>query len=286
MLRSFGATSALVAICLFGTSTGNAQTARPKWALDGAGAFCTLSRVVEDAPTAVPPHTTVLVRTYPGSGLFAFMVIRSTAPLSAHPTPDMTIGFDSSGAAYARPVSIISLGHDVGKAISTDYLPSSFLDQFAEASVVNVAVGKVEIGNYAIPNAAKAVEALRECETAKLTEWGADPAEFEPGGRRPIPEGDAPQWIGFKDLRLPRNVAGTFAAFAVARLTVGTDGHVEACALIDTSRNANLDSVACKLLTDRARYEPARDKDGKAVRSVALYRAQWSVENRITYEKF
>jgi hypothetical protein len=285
MLRSFGATAILVVICLFGAAPGNAQTAKPKWALDGTGAFCTLSRTIEDAPAASPTHTTLLVRTYPGTGQSAFMLIRGTAPVIGHPTPDMTIGFDSAGASYARPVSIIALGQ-AGKAITVDYLPPSFLEEFAEASVVNVAVGKTVIGSYAIPGAAKAVDAFRECETAKLTEWGADPAEFEPGGRRPMPEGESQKWIGFADLRLPRNVAGTFAAFAIARLTIGTDGHVEACAVIDSNQNTNLNSVACKLLTDRARYAPARDKDGKPVRSVALYRAQWSLENTITWEKF
>jgi len=283
MLRSFGATGVLVALSLFGATPSTAQTAKPKWALDGTGAFCTLSRTIEDAAATNTARTTLLVRSYPGTGVFNFMVVRSAVPVTVHPTPDMTISFGSPGASYAKPVSILSLG-DVGKAISVDYLPPSFLDDFAEASVVNVAVGKIAIGTYAIPNAAKAVDAFRECETAKLAEWGADPAEFEPGGRRPMPQGDSQKWIGYADLRLPRNVAGTFAAFAVARLTIGIDGHVEACTLIDSNQNTNLNSVVCKLLGDRGRYEPARDKDGKPVRAVALYRAQWSVENTITYE--
>ncbi|MEO6215651.1 MAG: hypothetical protein ABIO86_06450 [Sphingomonas sp.] len=69
-------------------------------------------------------------------------------------------------------------------------------------------------------------------------------------------------------------------------MTIATDGHVEACSLIDINRNRTLDAIACKLLGERARYEPARDKDDKPVRSIALYRAEWTVVNTVTWEKF
>jgi len=280
---------AAIAICLFGVHPANAQTAKAKWALDGTGAFCTLSRTVDEDPTAgsapaTSPPTTLVLRTYPGTQVFNFMIIRGTAPGSLGPTATMSVSFSPSGGPFVKPVSILPLGAGVGKALAMDYLPLDFLKSFAGAALVNVAIGKKAIGSYAIPNAAKAVDAFRECESAKLVEWGADAAAFEPGGKQPAPVGDSGKWIGYDDLHLSRTDTGTFVGFVVARLTIATDGRVEACSLIDTNKNKTLDASACKLLGERARYEPARDKDGKPLRSVALYRTEWAIVDTITFQ--
>jgi len=282
---------AATAICLFGIHPANAQTAKAKWAVDGTGAFCTLSRTVEEGPAtasapATSPPTTLILRTYPGTQVFNFMVIRGTIPGALGPTATMSISFAPSGGPFVKPVSLLLLGAGVGKALAVDYLSPDFLESFAGAAQVNVAIGKKAIGSYAIPNAAKAVDAFRKCESAKLIEWGADAAAFEPGGRPPVPIGDSGKWIGYDDLHLSRGDMRSFTGFAVAQLTIATDGHVEACSLLDSNRNHTLDAIACKLLSERARYEPARDKDDKPVRSIALYRAQLTVVNTVTWEKF
>jgi hypothetical protein len=278
-------------MCLFGLHPASAQTPKAKWAVDGTGAFCTLSRTVEEGPTtastpATSPSTTLVLRTYPGTQVFNFMVIRGSVPGALGPKATMSVSFAPSGGPFVKPVSILPLGAGVGKALAVDYLSPDFLESFAGAALVNVAIGKKAIGSYAIPNAAKAVDAFRACESAKLIEWGADAAAFEPGGRQPEPVGDSGKWIGYDDLQLPRGDMRNFTGFAVARLTIATDGHVEACSLLDTNRNRTLDAIACKLLGERARYEPARDKDDKPVRSVALYRAELTVVNTVTWEKF
>ena len=289
MSRSLGL--AAIALCLFGVHPANAQTAKAKWAVDGTGAFCTLSRTVEEGPATAPapatsPSTTLVLRTYPGTQVFNFMVIRCTIPGALGPTATMSISFAPSGGPFVKPVSLLLLGAGVGKALAVDRLPPDFLESFADATLINVAIGKKAIGSYAIPNAAKAIDAFRECESAKLIEWCADSAAFEPGGRQPEPVGDSGKWIGFDDMQLPRGDRRSFVGFAVAQLTIATDGHVEACNLIDTNKSRMLDAIACKLLGERGRYEPARDKDGKPVRSVALYRAEWTVVNTVTWEKF
>jgi len=286
MLRDLGL--AAMVFCTLGAQTANAQTAKPKWALDGTGNFCTLSRTVDDATTTLSPSaatpTTLVLRTYPGIQQFNFMVIRSTAPASLGPSATMTISFGPSGGPFVKPVAITPLGPGLGKAIAVNYLPPAFLDAFAGAAQVNVMIGKKSIGSYAIPNAAKAVEALRQCESAKLVEWGADPAAFAPGGRQAAPVGDPAKWVGYDDMHFPRDSTASSAGFAIARLAIDTDGHVAACDLIDSNGNKGLNAVACKLLGDRARYEPARDKDGKAVRSVVLYGTDWRVEVTMTVE--
>ena len=270
-----GVIGALAATCLFGSQAGHAQTAQPRWSVDGSGAFCTLSRVVAEEPA-----TSLVVRTYPGIDKFSLLLIRK-GPAGFGALHDVSVSFDPPGQHWAQPVALLPLG-DLGKAIEMDYLPTAFIDDFGKASSITVAVGKKAIGAWPIPDAAKAVNALRRCETAKLVEWGADPASFEPGGATPQPIGDASKWLVPDDIQR----RGSFSAMAVTRLTIGVGGQVEACALVDSSHNAKMDTIACPKVTERARYAPAKDKDGKPVKSVVLYATAWRIVETITTEAF
>ena len=50
-----------------------------------------------------------------------------------------------------------------------------------------------------------------------------------------------------------------------AELTVDTAGRVSACKIIQSSGYQVLDDATCKILSERARFEPARDSLGNAV---------------------
>lgn len=270
-----GVIGVLAAPCLFGSQAGYAQTAQPRWSVDGSGAFCTLSRAVAEAPA-----TSLVVRTYPGIDKFSLLLIRK-GPAGFGAIHDVSVSFDPPGQHWAQPVALLPLG-DLGKAIDMDYLPTAFIEDFGKASSITVAVGKKAIGTWPIPVAGKAVDALRRCETAKLVEWGADPATFEPGGAVPTPIGDASRWLEPPDVRM--GDTRHLSVMAVARLTIGVDGRVEACALVDSNHNAKFDAAACPALTEHARYTPAKDKDGKPVRSATVYATSWNVVETITAE--
>lgn len=49
---------------------------------------------------------------------------------------------------------------------------------------------------------------------------------------------------------------------AVAQLTIGTDGRVEGCSIVQSTGNSALDSATCRVLRSRARFTPARDSNG------------------------
>ncbi len=49
---------------------------------------------------------------------------------------------------------------------------------------------------------------------------------------------------------------------AKASLTIGTDGRVTACSIIQSSGSSALDAATCSVLKRRARYTPARDDSG------------------------
>lgn len=65
-----------------------------------------------------------------------------------------------------------------------------------------------------------------------------------------------------------------------ARLSVGVDGRITECNVSHSSGNAELDETTCRLIRQRFRYAPARDRDGHAVPSETGWRQTWWLEPR------
>ncbi len=59
------------------------------------------------------------------------------------------------------------------------------------------------------------------------------------------------------------------------RLTVGPDGRPAGCAVTSSSGSELLDSTTCRLLMERAKFQPARDSEGKAVADSVDGRIVW-----------
>ena len=61
------------------------------------------------------------------------------------------------------------------------------------------------------------------------------------------------------------------------RLDVGADGKVVACTVTGSSGHPALDDASCRLLTRRARFNPAKDSSGQAVGSVWSQSVRWQI---------
>jgi TonB family protein len=74
----------------------------------------------------------------------------------------------------------------------------------------------------------------------------------------------------------PRGAAERGAQGTVgARLVVGRDGSVRSCSVTRSSGDAELDVATCTILQARARYQPARDRRGRAVADTADVSITW-----------
>lgn len=62
------------------------------------------------------------------------------------------------------------------------------------------------------------------------------------------------------------------------RLDVAANGRVTACTISGSSGSASLDSTTCRLMTMRARFEPARDRLGRPVADSFESRIAWRIE--------
>lgn len=62
------------------------------------------------------------------------------------------------------------------------------------------------------------------------------------------------------------------------RYIVGVKGRVSDCRVVRSSGNAELDETTCRLITQRFRYRPRRDPDGKPIPNVIIEDHSWVVD--------
>ena len=105
--------------------------------------------------------------------------------------------------------------------------------------------------------------------TAGATDRGNGPGAGGSGSGRGGGGGVvAPRWLsgGLRDSDYPRDLVREGVSGNVSvRFTVLTSGRIANCRIARSSGNAVLDGLTCRLLTDRLRFAPARDPQGRAV---------------------
>ncbi|MEA3048327.1 MAG: periplasmic protein TonB [Sphingomonadales bacterium] len=63
-------------------------------------------------------------------------------------------------------------------------------------------------------------------------------------------------------------------------LDVGKDGRVRRCTVTASSGSPLLDSTTCRLVTQRARFEPRTDADGRPMRARYVSRLTWRIPDQ------
>ena len=97
-----------------------------------------------------------------------------------------------------------------------------------------------------------------------------------PGIRPATPTGSPAAWATANDYptqALRAEVEGTVAF----RLEIGSDGRVANCMVTSSSGSAELDTTTCRLVTQRAQFDPARDAQGRAVSGTYSNRIRWII---------
>lgn len=97
---------------------------------------------------------------------------------------------------------------------------------------------------------------------------------FTPKGARP--SNNSAGWISTNDYPrgpLMNEIEGTVGY----RLVIGTNGRVGGCELTRPSGNRALDDATCRLLTSRARFEPATDESGAKVLGTYTGSVRWEI---------
>jgi len=66
----------------------------------------------------------------------------------------------------------------------------------------------------------------------------------------------------------------------IAAFTIEPDGRATGCAILRSSGNGALDATTCRLIEERFRFEPARDRAGRPIRDEGGWRQDWWLEGR------
>ena len=105
----------------------------------------------------------------------------------------------------------------------------------------------------------------------------ATPAPAAVGAARiPVPMGNPADWVSSSDY--PRAaLRDNLEGISRFTLTIDPNGIVENCQISVSSGSSELDAVTCRLITDRARFEPARNSRGKPTSGRWSSSVRWQI---------
>ena len=89
-------------------------------------------------------------------------------------------------------------------------------------------------------------------------------------------KGNPQSWVTTDDYpasALRENRAGTVGL----TWQINEQGRVENCSVTSSSGSPDLDETACKLVTRRGKYTPAKDQNGNFIRQTASLRFTWVI---------
>ncbi len=90
------------------------------------------------------------------------------------------------------------------------------------------------------------------------------------------PRGDPAQWVTDADYP-PRAQREEREGTSGIAWEINAEGRVENCRVTSSSGSPDLDEAACRAITRRGRYTPARDADGNPMRSTQSRRVRWQI---------
>ncbi|MDH7976049.1 energy transducer TonB, partial [Sphingomonas sp. AR_OL41] len=84
-----------------------------------------------------------------------------------------------------------------------------------------------------------------------------------------------------KDSDYPRDLLRDGVSGTVyLRFVVGVEGRVTSCTVTKTSGSAELDNTTCRLIMERFRYRPTRDRQGRPVPDEVIGYHRWDLWRR------
>lgn len=103
---------------------------------------------------------------------------------------------------------------------------------------------------------------------------GPSASPFDPVGA--VPRGKPGTWVTNADYR-PRWIREGLTGKASFTLRIDANGKVAGCTITRSTGHAALDTATCDLVTDRARFDAARDGNGKPVAGTFSSTITWNI---------
>jgi len=213
------------------------------------------------------------LRTIPGLDAFDVLVSGKDVPDrkkgSTYPAKLIFDGANPMGSS-ATAGSAMS----TGPALRFFGLEPALLDRFAAAKTIGVGNVSRSFADFEVPKAGAAITALRKCVAEQLIEWGADPAQFAPGGSLPVPFRQREDWL--TNDQLLKLSDGTSTIDYLYVVTIAPDGTVESCRRERAGADDKAEKLGCTPLIGQKLFKPATSPAGTPVRGVLTSRVMLS----------
>jgi TonB family protein len=238
-------------------ATAPASAAQPRWVADWGVDQCTLIQKAEGQRPAL-----VALARNPASGVTTLTLLDpawKTAPVRR--AEELQLLVEPSGRSFPglRPVTMVG-----GPAVQVSREDDALTAELPRMQAVSLRRGGATLLRMPVAGAAKAAAALRECEDALLRDWGVDPAVYATLRAKPEPVQAVAALVSEADYPADARNAGAMGTTG-ATVLVNPDGRVAKCLVTSSSGNASLDAKTCRLLSERARFTPAVDAQGRKV---------------------
>lgn len=163
-----------------------------------------------------------------------------------------------------------------GRQIRTLHgLKRADLDRLHGAPEILVTFGSREPIRFTSNNAEPALTALDECVAKQVTEWGIN-LQTEASIKDGAVATNYGMWIEFADYP-PAAKQQELEGVVQVIYFVEPDGRVRDCKTMVSSGHELLDAATCNAIKSRARFKPARNSEGRAVRQMGSRRVVWSL---------
>jgi hypothetical protein len=238
------------------------------WAMNVAPGRCTLSRGLGPAGDNIMSLSTLTGSDSYRLTLAGPAISRREQGLSFPATVTMT----AADAHFPSTATGATLSGGRGAVIIYN-LKAEFVAALGNATAMTVAAGHDNAGPYEVPRAHGAVAAFTKCVQDQLVDWGADAAQFAPGGATPVAMRERATWIEMRDIpRLSMTGPGVIA-FAF-RLGVTAEGAVDGCTPLDAAPRPDNTKTVCAAVMGQKLFKPAHDASGKGVRGAVAFEFQ------------
>ncbi len=269
----------LIGFALLGASGAHAAQPKPaaasavppggRWLVDWGQNQCSL---VRERGGAAPLG--VAMQLVPGTESIDLVIVdQSWKSFPVRDGDDVLVRLDGGAPVTARARRIQGDGRLGIVAMNID---RSFIEQYAKAASIAIEAKGKPVASLKLTGAAKAVEALGDCEREVLKEWKVDVAALSTLKRRAKGTRNLAGLVSDDDYpndALRKMEQGT----TVVRLTVEADGKASACGVVSSSGSRTLDYQTCAIYLRRAQFEPAIGADDRPVRSVFFTRLTWRI---------
>lgn len=251
-------------LALVGAAQVGSAPSGPRWSLQVASAQCLLERQSNE------PASTLSIETAPGSDSYRLALASPNLKAEGTPGPaSLTFGPSTHVLkGYAR----MALSPEGTPLFWMQGIAPVLLDELSGAETVVVATPGGASAVVPLAGAAKAVAALRRCSADQLIEWGADGAQFEAGGRPPVPRKNRDEWISNQDVLAIAGQSTRPQINDLFRVGVSPEGKVDDCQPVAGGVEPGVERIACAAVMNKPLFTPASNATGTPVRGVATFR--------------